>query len=262
VVQGSVGISGENLTNALHGTVIAPIFNGVAQYTNLAIMQEAQGLRLQFEIMESCCTELGNTLGGIRTLSAVFGVYGRVATLVVTEQPSDLYAGLSSNNTIKVELRDSTSSRCIFSTAVIELFLVGSAFPDCPPFSKSLHFPETLGMAGLKRIFQQYSKISISDVRGFLDFLKFQELLDKELSAGQTEDKVRRLFEAIDVGGSLDGDGIPVPDGRINQDEFISASQRCFCVNGYASGTFTVTTANVVVTPSESCTPEPSCLAG
>ena len=109
IAQGTVaGLSGQALQDALAGDTLIPIYEGVAQFTNLAIMAEAQGLQLQFDVRQGCCqnTDFGYTLGGLQAQSAPFGVYGRVQSLVIKQQPTDTVAGQFFNNTVQVELRD------------------------------------------------------------------------------------------------------------------------------------------------------------
>jgi len=269
LVNGIAGLTGENLQSSLAGTTLVPIVDGIAQFTDLAILQEAQGVKLRFDVSEDCCTESGNTLGGLQTFSVLFGVYQRVAKLVVSDQPTDTVAGQVFNNMIKVELRDSVNSLCIFSTATIEVDLVGSISPVCPDLSKSLHFDPTLDVSAMSEVFIRYSGGEKYDNgeynHKFLDLVQFTDLLGTELASKGVDSSLQSLFQSLDVGGMMDSNNIPTPDGRIDFEELFTAARKCVCLQGYASGTFDVQLGDpirITVTPVTECVPMMKCVPG
>jgi hypothetical protein len=238
----------------MHGNKTSHILT----YTSICV----QGYRFKFEIAEGCCTEPGNTLGGLTAISSPIGVFGAVYKLVVGTQPTSDVVGSSLNTFSTVEIRDITDSVVVFGSGEVTVSLFGSLSPRCPANSRTLPLPREM----LNEMWDEYALYDIFTGHQEMDLARFSTLLTEnlEITAAVPAD-FKYLFDIFDIGGELDAELVPRSDGTLSKEEFMNASVQCTCLQGWAAGYFEYIIVDadspqrVKVVSTEDCKPLAQC---
>ena len=261
LLEGVAGATGERLQGMLTGTRRVPIVDGVAQYTDLGVAREAQGLRFHFTVDEDCCLAQGGTLGGMQVVSPPINVYNEPKALEVMAQPPDGVAGERLAASVDVAVKD-TSQVALYATWTLTAELVGSQSPRCPDDSKTLHIAPAR---------QAAAWALYAGARGApaaMDFDEFNAMLVEELLVTAADADVRGLFVALDTGGRVDAENNDVPDGVLDEAEFREATEQCVCLAGWGMGTYKIENSaagrvgDVVIVPTQQCVLLQKCPAG
>ena len=233
-------LTGKMLQNCLHGTLSSQTGRGVAQFSDLKLMCEGQGYRLNFTIDER--------LGLPPVISSAFGVHGKPFKLTVIDQPQNGTVN-HTLNIVRVEVRD-TANNIFSGPGNILATLEGVEPSKCPERSKTL----LVGDGGAQAIWGKYSN-------GFgILYSSFVTLIQDELNLQSSETNLMSVFEFFDVEGSFTVDGIPIPNGVLEYDEFQRATSLCACGPGEGAGNFTVNSLGApVIYLANACQPLQSC---